>query len=151
VSAYRKIGALIVRNRRMLLITATADPDVYSMPGGPPEKGWQPEDALAEHLRIELGVEITSSRLFGRYSVTSLIDGATVQSTIYRAEIDGEPRTAQLGRRILWTSSLCDINASTTVSAVWCHASSRGLVGDLTQAEATGLATATSDPDHTED
>ena len=131
MSDIRKVGALLIRDGRMLLISASADPTVYSMPGGPkppPNSRTTPEQALAEHLAAELGVTLTSAEPHVRTEVVSGIDGATVQSNIYRAEIDGEPRAVQSGRRIVWADATTDVKVSTTVREVMADAAARGLV-----------------------
>lgn len=126
--AYRKVGALIIRDRRMLLISATAAPDVYSMPGGP-QRGTHQTITLAEELHAELGLTLTHAELWGEYEVVSGIDGVLVRSMIYLTEADGEPRALQAGRRWLWAGRIEGLTVSTTVVAVYADAVAQGLVG----------------------
>lgn len=126
---YRKIGALIIRDGRMLLITATADPEVYTTPGGPQEDGVPHHRTLATELRAELGVEIRKPvELFGSYDITSNIDDTRVRSTVYRVEVDGEPDPRQPGRRLVWANPLTPVPMSTTVQAVMADAVDAGLI-----------------------
>lgn len=129
MTVYRKIGALIIRDHRMLLITATMDPDVYSMPGGPDCLSMTHNELIAEALHTELGVDVLAyAGHFGDYHVTSDIDGSGVFSTIYRVEIDGEPEPRQLGRRLVWANPATDVRMSTTVQAVMADAVQASLV-----------------------
>jgi hypothetical protein len=127
VSVYRKVGALIVRDRHMLLITATAAaPDeVFSMPGGP-ERG-DHQTALAEDLQAELGLTLTRSELFGEWEVTSAIDGQLVHSWIYRTWVTGEPDLPPPGRRCGWVGPTSPLRLSTTAAAVRDEAIQRGV------------------------
>jgi hypothetical protein len=113
---YRKVGALIVRGGRMLVITATAAPTVHCMPGGP-DTGEQHRDILTRELAAELGVHITGMHPWNRYEITSGIDGALVRSAIWRIDITGEPRAVQPGRAIRWVRPGDDIELSTTARA----------------------------------
>lgn len=120
---YLKLGALIVADEKMLLISATADPGTYSLPGGPPDRG-----SLAEHLRDELGVEVRTVERFGQYEVVSGIDGALVVSKVFRVEVDGQPSPRQPGRSCVWVNAGSEVRVSTTVQVVMADAVAQGLV-----------------------
>lgn len=126
---YRKVSALIIRDRALLLITATAAPGTYSLPGGPQTAGDTRRATLERELRAELGVGIVSCRDYGYFRVRSGIDGALVCSRVHRVEISGEPHTLQNGRTHVWARRIDDLTVSTTVTAVWASAAARGLVG----------------------
>ncbi|TDD44832.1 NUDIX domain-containing protein [Nonomuraea terrae] len=60
------VAAVVVQRERLLVVSKQAAPDVFYLPGGKPEPGEEPLEALARELAEELGVEPLEPRSWTR-------------------------------------------------------------------------------------
>ena len=95
----QRVGALIISDRRLLLVGSEAT-DFYWSPGGRIETGESDEQALRRELNEELGVQVSS---FKEYLLTVHKD-ANVDARYYLVEIDGEPKASSEVSKIFWLS-----------------------------------------------
>ena len=88
---YRKIGAAIIKNKKLLMVRESSEPH-FILPGGRPEADETAERALARELKEELGVKIVSAKYFKTYETQHFKDkNVLVRMDVYFATIDGKP------------------------------------------------------------
>lgn len=87
----RKIGAAILKNNQLLVVSKKKSPDHYMLPGGKLEKGETDLEALARELQEELRLELVSSTLLGNFETTSMFGTESMFLTVYVVEVEGEP------------------------------------------------------------
>lgn len=87
----RKIGAAIVKDNQLLVVSKKKSPDYYMLPGGKLEDGETDLEALKRELKEELQLEIISSTLLGNFETKSMLGTETMFLTVYIVEMDGEP------------------------------------------------------------
>ncbi len=86
-----KIGAAIIRNKKLLMCRKKDEPH-FILPGGRPQSSETPEQALARELKEELGVKLISSKYFKTFEAVHFKDKDTlVKMDVYFAEIEGQP------------------------------------------------------------
>ncbi|MGE7625350.1 NUDIX hydrolase [Viridibacillus sp. NPDC096237] len=87
----RKIGAAIVKDNQLLVVSKKKSPDYYMLPGGKLEDGETDLEALKRELKEELQLEIISSILLGNFETKSMLETESMFLTVYIVEINGEP------------------------------------------------------------
>jgi len=102
---HHKIGALIMRNKKILMCRKEGEPH-FILPGGRPEGSETPGQALARELKEELGVKLVSSRYWKTWDAIHFKDKDTiVKMEIYFVEIEGEPEAQGEIAEFKWISS----------------------------------------------
>jgi len=97
------VGAVIRDQAGRVLTVRKRGTQRFMLPGGKHEPGEDDATALARELREELGVEVATATLLGRFEAPAANEaGATVRSTAYRVEIDGEPAIQAEIEELLW-------------------------------------------------
>lgn len=86
-----KIGAVIVKNHKLLVVRKRKNPSHYIIPGGKPEAGESPRQAIIRELREELSVEVDALSFIGRYATTAIFEDAALTVQIYEADVSGDP------------------------------------------------------------
>jgi 8-oxo-dGTP diphosphatase len=104
---FEKIGALILRDGRVLLCRKRRDTSRLILPGGRIEPGESDVACLARELREELGdVTLARAERIGAYQDRAALDDPsavkTVRITLYRCEIAGEPAPAAEIGELIW-------------------------------------------------
>ena len=84
-------AAVVLRERRLLVVSKHAAPDVFYLPGGKLEPGESPEAAMRREVREELGVEVVAAARFLDVEAPAAIEGVPMHLTVFAVEIDGEP------------------------------------------------------------
>lgn len=87
----RKIGAAIVKEDQLLVVSKKKSPDYYMLPGGKLEEGETDLEALARELQEELQLDLLSGTLLGNYETTSILETESMFLTVYLVQIKGEP------------------------------------------------------------
>ena len=88
---HHKVGAAIIKDKKLLMCRKQGEPH-FILPGGRPEGGEAPEQALARELEEELGVKLVSSKYWKTWDAIHFKDKDTiVKMEIYFVEIKGEP------------------------------------------------------------
>ncbi|MFJ4685461.1 NUDIX domain-containing protein [Streptomyces sp. NPDC091377] len=98
------VAAAIVRERRLLVVSKRAAPDVFYLPGGKPDAGEPPEVTLERELAEELGVRPVAPRLLAEVDSVAALEGVPMRLTLYAADVDGVPRPAAELARMRWIS-----------------------------------------------
>ena len=85
------VGAVIRDATGRLLTVRKRQTQRFMLPGGKREPGEDDLGALARELAEELGVEVVSATLLGRFEAAAANEpGATVRSAAYIVEITGD-------------------------------------------------------------
>ncbi|MGG5737369.1 NUDIX hydrolase [Bacillus cereus group sp. IBL03679] len=87
----RKIGAAIVKDNKLLVVSKKKSPDHYMLPGGKLEDGEADLEALRRELQEELQLEVVSSTLLGDFETQSMLGTESMFLTVYVVKITGEP------------------------------------------------------------
>src|SRR5204863_9057086 len=90
----RVVAAAVVVERRLLLMSKRAAPEVFYLPGGKPDQGESELDCLRREIAEELSVGIVQPRLWASVTSPAALEGCPMEMTVYRAELDGEPKAA---------------------------------------------------------
>jgi 8-oxo-dGTP diphosphatase len=97
------VGAVIRDAAGRLLTVRKRGTVRFMLPGGKREPGEDDLAALAREVREELGVEVTSARLLGRFEAQAANEpGATVRSCAYIVEVTGEIAVRAEIEELLW-------------------------------------------------
>ncbi|MBJ8095583.1 NUDIX domain-containing protein (plasmid) [Bacillus mycoides] len=87
----RKIGAAILKDNQLLVVSKKKSPDYYMLPGGKLEDGETDLEALRRELQEELQLEVLSSTLLGDFETQSMLGTESMFLTVYVVKIKGEP------------------------------------------------------------
>lgn len=87
----RKIGAAIVKNNHLLVVSKKKSPNHYILPGGKLEKGETEHEALIRELKEELTIDVSSSRLLGSFETKSMLEDDKLSLLVFLVDIIGEP------------------------------------------------------------
>lgn len=90
----RKIGAAILKDNELLVVSKKKSPNHYMLPGGKLEEGETALEALARELQEELRLELVSSTLLGNFETTSMFGTESMFLTVYIVDVEGEPTPA---------------------------------------------------------
>jgi 8-oxo-dGTP diphosphatase len=84
-------GAVVLLERRLLVVSKQAAPDVFYLPGGKPEPGESMEEAVRREVREELGVDVVEAAHFQDVAAPAAIEKVPMELTVFRVTLDGEP------------------------------------------------------------
>ena len=97
------VGAVIRDATGRLLTVRKRGTQRFMLPGGKREPGEVDAVALSRELREELGVAVLSAQLLGRFEAPAANElGATVRSSAYIVEVEGEIAIAAEIEELLW-------------------------------------------------
>lgn len=97
------VGAVIRDGAGRLLTVRKRGTERFMLPGGKPEPGEDDVSALARELAEELGVRLMSAAPLGRFEAPAANEpAATVRSSAYVVEIDGEIVARAEIEQLLW-------------------------------------------------
>jgi 8-oxo-dGTP pyrophosphatase MutT (NUDIX family) len=98
------VAAAIVQEGRLMVVSKQAAPDVFYLPGGKPDLGEAPLEALCRELDEELGVEPLQPRLLAHIDSVAALEGVPMRLTLFEARIDRPPRPAAELAGLRWIS-----------------------------------------------
>lgn len=101
-------AAAVIQEGRLLVVSKQAAPDVFYLPGGKPDPGETPLEALRRELDEELGVAPLSPRFLADVEAVAALEGVPMRMTVFAAELDGTPRPAAELAGLRWTSGRDD-------------------------------------------
>jgi 8-oxo-dGTP diphosphatase len=96
------IAAALVRNRRLLLVSKCTAPELFYLPGGKPDVGESAEECLRREVREELLADLSAIRLLTEVHSRAALEPADLHMTVYRAQLDREPRVGAEIASVLW-------------------------------------------------
>jgi 8-oxo-dGTP diphosphatase len=88
-SPLRVVAAAIIDDRRLLLVSKRAAPDVFYLPGGKPEPGEQPLETLARELAEELNLTIVDADLLSVVRDEAALERTAMEMQVYLASVEG--------------------------------------------------------------
>jgi 8-oxo-dGTP diphosphatase len=98
----RVAAVAVVENGRLLLVSKTAAPEVFYLPGGKPEPGESAEDCVRREVREELGVGLASLEFDHTIHASAALEGVPMAMDVFRGELTGEPAAAAEIAAIAW-------------------------------------------------
>jgi 8-oxo-dGTP diphosphatase len=96
------IAAAILKNGRLLLVSKLVAPEVFYLPGGKPIAGESAEECLRREVREELLTGLSTLRMLTEVHSRAALEPADLHMTVYRGELDGEPRAANEIASLFW-------------------------------------------------
>jgi 8-oxo-dGTP diphosphatase len=120
VADFNKVGALILRDDRLLLCRKNRDTSKLILPGGRVEAGESDLDCLTRELREELGeVVLRNVEYVGTYEDRAAFDDPAVVKTLrialYCGEMVGAPTPASEITEIIWFGPDSDVAELTPI------------------------------------
>jgi len=92
MNTYRRIAAVIIQDKKILLVRHDNGPADYWTPGGKPDSEETEEETLKRELHEETGLTLTKSTFFQEYRAPSPITEETLDiARNYIAETIGNP------------------------------------------------------------
>jgi len=101
----RVVGAAVVEDGRLLLVSKHAAPDVYYLPGGKPDDGEDELACLRRELREELGAVPTDVTFFETVLDEAALEGIEMRMSVYLAALDQPPLPAAEIAGLQWFES----------------------------------------------
>ncbi|MFF3003736.1 NUDIX domain-containing protein [Kitasatospora sp. NPDC057940] len=101
-------AAAIVQDGRLLVVSKQAAPDVFYLPGGKPDPGENPLQALARELREELGAVPVDPCHLVDIRATAALEGVPMLMTVFTAALDRTPVPAAELAALRWTDGRDD-------------------------------------------
>jgi 8-oxo-dGTP diphosphatase len=89
VEPLRVVAGAIVENRRVLLVSKQAAPDVFYLPGGKPAADEAPLATLARELGEELGVKLVASEPLAVVADEAALERTPMEMHVYLATVAG--------------------------------------------------------------
>jgi ADP-ribose pyrophosphatase YjhB (NUDIX family) len=97
------VGAVIVTNGRLLVVSKKAAPRVFYLPGGKPEPGESLREALIRELGEELCVQPQSVLPLTTIDDMAALEDMPMRMTVYGVTLSQEPRLAAELAAMGWT------------------------------------------------
>lgn len=98
------VAAAIVQEGRLLLVSKKAAPEMFYLPGGKPDAGEEPMEALVRELHEELGVRPLEPRFLAEVEALAALEGVPMKMTVFEAGISQAPRPAAELADLRWIS-----------------------------------------------
>ena len=98
----RKVGLLIVREKRLLLCRKRRGTTLLILPGGKPEGDETEEQALGREIEEELGTTVSAIEHCGRYEDEAAGDPRRVNISLYTGLLAGEPVASGEIAELIW-------------------------------------------------
>ncbi|HEU5420893.1 MAG TPA: NUDIX domain-containing protein [Streptosporangiaceae bacterium] len=97
------VGAVIVADGRLLVVSKKAAPEVFYLPGGKPEPGESLRQALIRELGEELCVQPESIEPLTTMDDMAALEGVPMRMTVYGVMLSQQPRLAAELAAMGWT------------------------------------------------
>jgi len=113
-----KVGAAIVRNKKVLVVRKAGQPSPeFFTAGGKIEEGETHYQTLARELKEELGVDVERLEYLGSYRDVAVFEAVPIVIHAYYVEVTGEPRPSAEIRELKWIGkSDADISVSSIMA-----------------------------------
>ncbi|MCW8383536.1 NUDIX hydrolase [Streptomyces justiciae] len=98
------VAAAIVQQGRLLVVSKKAAPEVFYLPGGKPDPGEGPMEALARELDEELGVRPLHPRFLADVEALAALERVPMKMTVFHTSISQVPRPAAELADLRWIS-----------------------------------------------
>jgi 8-oxo-dGTP diphosphatase len=105
VEPLRVVAAAILEQRKVLLVSTRAAPDVFYLPGGKPDDGEPPLVTLARELREELGVVLLDSQPLAVVTDQAALERTPMEMHVYLATIDGTAAAQAEIAQLAWAGA----------------------------------------------
>lgn len=100
----RVAAAAVVDDGRLLLVSKSAAPRVFYLPGGKPDEGETAVECIRRELREELGAEPTSLEFLETVHAVAALEQVPMTMDVYLATLDGSPAPAAEIASVAWYS-----------------------------------------------
>jgi 8-oxo-dGTP pyrophosphatase MutT (NUDIX family)/hydroxymethylpyrimidine pyrophosphatase-like HAD family hydrolase len=104
MSPIRKVGAVIVRHGRLLMVRKKGT-GIFISPGGKPHAAESTIDCLRRELMEELHVGVVAHREFGTFSAKSAFDDRMIDIDVHLVDVDGFPTPGHEIEELAWIDS----------------------------------------------
>jgi 8-oxo-dGTP diphosphatase len=98
----RVAAAAVIENDRLLLVSKTAAPRVFYLPGGKPDDGETATDCVRRELREELGTQPTSLEFLETVHAVAALEEVPMAMDVFLATLDGAPAPAAEIASVAW-------------------------------------------------
>ncbi|MFJ2779538.1 MULTISPECIES: NUDIX domain-containing protein [unclassified Kitasatospora] len=88
------VAAAVVEQGKLLVVSKKAAPEVFYLPGGKPDPGEAPAEALVRELDEELGVRPLEPRFLADVEALAALENVPMRMTVFTAGISRTPRPA---------------------------------------------------------
>ncbi len=97
------VAAAVVEDRRLLLVSKRAAPDVFYLPGGKRDTGEDDLTCLRRELAEELGVAPVAPRAWREVVAPAALEpGRRLRMAVYLAQLSGRPAVSGELARLCW-------------------------------------------------
>lgn len=97
------VSAAIIRDSAGKVLTVRKrGTELFMFPGGKPEPGESPVDALAREVREELGITVTETAAFGEFTAPAANESAAVHAHVFTAVCTDFPEPAAEIEALAW-------------------------------------------------
>ncbi|MEU7377838.1 NUDIX domain-containing protein [Streptomyces albidoflavus] len=96
-------AAVLVRDGRLLVVSKRAAPGLFYLPGGKPDPGETPEQALHRELAEELGITLSRHRFLAEITAVAALENVPMRMRVYEGETPDTPRPAAELAALRWT------------------------------------------------
>lgn len=100
----RKSTAIIIKDKKILLVTNKDRQVFFWTPGGKLDEGETPEQALRRELKEELNIEVTKETHYFTYLSNEEEDNKPREVYCYFIEYNGNPSCQSEIKELLWVS-----------------------------------------------
>ncbi|WP_051852015.1 NUDIX hydrolase [Streptomyces sp. NRRL F-5650] len=98
------VAASVVEQGRLLVVSKKAAPKVFYLPGGKPDPGETPAEALARELDEELGVRPVDPQFLADIEAVAALERVPMRMTVFTAGISNLPQPAAELADMRWIS-----------------------------------------------
>jgi 8-oxo-dGTP diphosphatase len=98
----RVAAAAVVDDGRLLLVSKSAAPRVFYLPGGKPDDGESASECIRRELREELGAEPTSLEFLETVHAVAALEQVPMAMDVFLATLDGMPAPAAEIASVAW-------------------------------------------------
>lgn len=98
----RVAAAAVIENERLLLVSKTAAPGVFYLPGGKPDDGETATDCVRRELREELGAQPVSLEFLETVHAVAALEEVPMAMDVFLATLDGAPAPAAEIASLAW-------------------------------------------------
>ena len=98
----RVAAAAVVDDGRLLLVSKSAAPRVFYLPGGKPDDGESATECIRRELREELGTEPASLEFLETVRAVAALEQVPMTMDVFLATLDGAPAPAAEIASLAW-------------------------------------------------
>lgn len=98
----RVAAAAVIENERLLLVSKTAAPRVFYLPGGKPGDGETATECVRRELREELGARTASLEFLETVRAVAALEQVPMAMDVFLATLDRAPEAAAEIASVAW-------------------------------------------------